>query len=304
MIKSLTSLRGIFILFIFFHHCLNLYPGGGSMAVAFFFILGGFSMTLGYKERLLNNGFNYKQYLSRRLIKFYPLHWLCLLAAIPFFLVSFNWLKLPILVSNAALLQTWVPDQKWYFSLNAVSWYLADTLFLATVFPFLLKWIVKATDFGKLLIALSFVLLYVLVAVLIPKDMHHAVLYIIPYIRLTDFVYGIYLALIYFRLKEKPLKWWNSKFVSQLFVFALIAILVIESCLLTEDARLFAPVYWVPVALVILIASLSNINGGGGAKYFVGKQILMPPWRTKFYHFFDSSIGDTLFFYRFKNTSF
>lgn len=45
MIKSLTSLRGIFILFIFFHHCMNLYPGGGSMAVTFFFVLGGFSMN-------------------------------------------------------------------------------------------------------------------------------------------------------------------------------------------------------------------------------------------------------------------
>lgn len=64
MIKSLTSLRGIFILFIFFHHCLNIYPGGGSMAVAFFFVLGGFSMTLGYKERVLNSEFSYKQYMQ------------------------------------------------------------------------------------------------------------------------------------------------------------------------------------------------------------------------------------------------
>ena len=53
MIKSLTSLRGLFILFIFFHHCLGLYPGGGSMAVAFFFVLGGYSMTLGYKDKVI-----------------------------------------------------------------------------------------------------------------------------------------------------------------------------------------------------------------------------------------------------------
>lgn len=66
MIKSLTSLRGIFILFIFFHHCLHLYPGGGTMAVAFFFVLGGFAMTLGYKDKIMKEDFNYKQYLTRR----------------------------------------------------------------------------------------------------------------------------------------------------------------------------------------------------------------------------------------------
>ena len=40
MIKSLTSLRGIFILFIFLHHA-GVYVGGGSMAVAFFFVVSG-----------------------------------------------------------------------------------------------------------------------------------------------------------------------------------------------------------------------------------------------------------------------
>ncbi len=90
MIKSLTSLRGIFILFIFFHHCLNLYPGGGTMAVSFFFVLGGFSMTIGYKDKVLKSYFSYKDYLSRRYIKFYPLHWLCLLAVMPLFILSFK----------------------------------------------------------------------------------------------------------------------------------------------------------------------------------------------------------------------
>lgn len=72
MIKNLTALRGIFILFIFFHHCLDLYPGGGTMAVTFFFVLGGFSMALGYRDRIMSSSFKYKDYLIRRCIKFYP----------------------------------------------------------------------------------------------------------------------------------------------------------------------------------------------------------------------------------------
>lgn len=135
MIKSLTSLRGIFILFIFFHHCLNLYPGGGSMAVTFFFVLGGFAMTLGYKDKITSKDFDYKQYLTRRCIKFYPLHLLCILAVMPLAFLSFTWLDVPKLAVNAVLLQTWVPIQKWYFSFNWVSWYLANTMFFAVVFP-------------------------------------------------------------------------------------------------------------------------------------------------------------------------
>lgn len=263
MIKSLTSLRGIFILFIFFHHCLNLYPGGGSMAVAFFFILGGFGLTLGYKDKVISPEFNFRQYLTKRFVKFYPLHWICLLMALPLALLSFNIGKVPVLVVNAALLQTWIPIKEYYFSFNAVSWYLADTMFFAFVFPVLLKWIVNASPKGKILIATAFALIYASAAIIIPTDLHHAILYISPYMRLTDFVLGIYLALAYLKLKEKPVKILRNKVLVEVLVFALIALLVIESCVLSEDTVLFAPVYWPLVALLIVIASLPNGSGGG-----------------------------------------
>ena len=118
MIKSLTSLRGIFILFIFLHHCLNLYPGGGSMAVAFFFVLGGYSMTLGYYDRVLKTDFNYRQYLLRRYVKFYPLHWICMLFAVPLMVLLKEKFNFSILLANASLLQTWIPLRDYYFSFN------------------------------------------------------------------------------------------------------------------------------------------------------------------------------------------
>lgn len=103
MIKSLISLRGIFILFIFLHHA-GVYAGGGSMAVAFFFVLSGFSMTLGYKDRVLKPEFSYKQYIARRCIKFYPLHWITLIADIPYVLMGvLNWWLIPLFFVNAAL---------------------------------------------------------------------------------------------------------------------------------------------------------------------------------------------------------
>lgn len=262
MIRSLTSLRGIFILFIFFHHCLNLYPGGGSMAVTFFFVLGGFAMTLGYKDRVLSPDFGYKQFLTKRFIKFYPLHWLCILAVTPLLASSFGWKQIPILALNATLLQTWIPIKGVYFSFNAVSWYLADTMFFAVIFPFIFKWIYYATPKGRALIAAALLTVYVVVAISIPEEEYHAILYISPYMRLMDFLLGIFLALGYLKLKDKKATKSNNK-ACTIAILTLIVLLVIESCLISENVRLFAPVYWAPVAFLILIASLSEQTRGG-----------------------------------------
>lgn len=263
MIKSLTSLRGIFILFIFFHHCLHLYPGGGTMGVTFFFVLGGFSMTLGYHDKVLKSGFSYKQYIAKRCIKFYPLHWLCLLGIMPLALVSFKIQQLPIFFANATLMQSWIPIQKVYFSFNWASWYLADTMFFAVMFPLVFKLIATASTRGRIAIASLLGIIYVVVALLLPTEKYHAVLYISPYMRLLDFILGIYLALLFLKIKEQPTKWWYSNVAGQLGTVALILLLVVESFLLPENATWFAPVYWIPVASLILIASFVGRNGGG-----------------------------------------
>lgn len=265
MIKSLTSLRGVFILFIFFHHCLNIYPGGGSMAVAFFFVLGGFSMTLGYKDRVLNPEFSYRQYITRRCIRFFPLHWLCLLAALPMALMSFHWKQIPLFFINAALLQTLVPDEGVFFSFNSVSWYLADTLIFAVLFPVLVKWISKASTNGKIGILIMIAIAYIITTILTPTGKWHYMLYISPYIRLTDFVLGIFLAMVYSKMRERLEynKVMKNGLISVLLIFSIIVLMVFESCLLQRPYRLIAPLYWPLIALLVLTASLSTGNGGG-----------------------------------------
>lgn len=285
MIKSLTSLRGIFILFIFFHHCHNLYLGGGSMAVTFFFVLGGFSMTLGYKDRVPKPEFCYKKFIAKRFIKFYPLHWLCLIAILPLACYSFNIWQIPIFVTNAALLQSWIPIKDVYFSFNAVSWYLADTVFFAVLFPLIFKLIVTSSTKGRVALALLMAIIYAVVAILLPVEKYHAILYISPYMRLTDFVFGIYLALLYYKLKEQPAKWWNGNVSGQLIVFSMIVLLVVESCILPENAKMVAPVYWILVAAVILTASLIRRARGG---HFTGEQTAATPWRIELCHIHDT----------------
>lgn len=280
MIKSLTSLRGIFILFIFFHHCLNIYPGGGSMAVAFFFVLGGFSMTLGYKDRVLMPDFSYKQYIKRRCIKFFPLHWLCLLGAVPIALSAFKWNLVPVFLVNALLLQTLLPIKSVFFSFNAVSWYLADTLIFAALFPVLVKWIYGASPKGKIGVIVSFVIVYIATAILTPTEKWHYVLYISPYIRLYDFIFGIFLAMVYSKVREKQecYKILKDGKTSVVLIISIIILLVVESCQLHHPVQHIAPLYWPLIALLVLIASLSTVNGGGGIQ-ITGKQMLATSWR-------------------------
>ena len=264
MIKSLTSLRGIFILFIFLHHC-SLYSGGGSMAVAFFFVLGGFCMTLGYREKIQVSDFSYKRFILKRAIKFYPLHWMCLIATLPTLLIHpLAWGKaIGLFGINAALLQSWIPVESVYFSYNAVSWYLCDTMFFTIMFPALCRIITSTSKKGKAAIATAIAGLYAVVVALIPTKMYHPILYICPLIRLTDFVLGIYLALAFMALKEKSKPVRISSFALQVISILLIVFLVIESCYLSDNARLIAPLYWPLVGALILSVSLSDAYGGG-----------------------------------------
>lgn len=175
----------------------------------------------------------------------------------PLALLSFTWLDVPKLALNAALPQTWVPIQKWYFSFNWVSWYLANTMFFAVVFSFVFRSIAGASSKGKGLIAAVMAIIYSGSSVY----KYHAILYISPYMRLMDFMFGIFLALGYLKLRDRPMEKWNNA-VCQIVMVSLIVLLVVESCLLSETATLIAPVYWIPVALLILTASLSERNGG------------------------------------------
>lgn len=129
MIATLQSLRFVFVLLIFLSHfaygSFQALDAGGDCGVAFFFLLSGFTLSLGYDESLRNGSFRYKTFLCRRLRKIYPLHLLCLL----FFLLASGCTLDGKVALNALLLQSWIPDANYYFSCNSVSWFLSTICF-------------------------------------------------------------------------------------------------------------------------------------------------------------------------------
>lgn len=261
MIKSLTSLRGLFILFIFLHHA-DVYPGGGTLGVAFFFVLSGFSMTLGYGDKVLDLKFNHKSYLMRRCLKVFPLHWITLAMDIPLVLLgNLSWWLIPIFFLNAMLLQTTIPIEEVYFSYNAVSWFLANVFLFSIAFPFLYRRIHKMIENKKLGIIVSLmVFVYVLIVVMLPKSLYHPVLYISPYIRISDYIIGILLASFFIKIRDKDKIVGYINRWGQFFVLISILILIAESIWIDPTYQLIAPCYWPLIAILILISSIAEPN--------------------------------------------
>lgn len=265
--NNLTALRGIFIIMIVLHH-LNLYNGGGSLGVAFFFMLGGFALSLGYYDKVCKPDFTILPYIRRRCEKFFPLHWLCLIAILPLSLLpiiqgagEIN-ATIATLIPNLFLLQSLIPIKSVYFSFNAVSWYLSATMILAILYPFIIKGLNKLSGRGKSLILIVILAAYSMLVCILPVERRHAILYINPMVRVVDFIIGIYLCLLYRIISTKvraiatPNKW------NEAISLMMIVVAVVTSCMVSKETRLIAAVYWMPLS-ILLISCMTNATWGG-----------------------------------------
>ena len=264
-IEAIQSLRYLYAVLIFLHHfnfngTINCEPLG-ACGVSFFLILSGFVMSFGYGEKVVSENFKAGTFLLKRLIRIYPLHVICLLSWLALSISYLSSMKhLAVIGINALLLQSWVPVRSVYFSCNAVSWCLSDLLFFYAMFPLLTKmlngrwrWI-----FSTVIFAVYFLVLFII------EDEHlHALVYISPVFRLTDFILGMLL----FKL-VKCLRLILGRFkVSDLLKSSL----EIGSILVTTFAMLYyhdidtrftlASWYWIPSAIMIVVFSIFNTGG-------------------------------------------
>lgn len=265
--NNLTILRGIFIIMIVLHH-LNLYEGGGTLGVAFFFMLGGFALSLGYYEKVSKSDFSFLQYFRRRCEKFFPLHWLCLLAILPLSLWSIiNGTgnisdAILTLIPNALLLQSLIPINSVYFSFNAVSWYLSATMILSVLFPCIVKGLNKLSDRSKIVTLLIILSAYFILVYFLPIEYRHPILYINPFVRLVDFIIGIYLFLLYRKIatNEQAIGYHNRLIV--VISLMMIILAIVTSSIASKDTVLIAAVYWVPLSVLILSSMMKTDRGG------------------------------------------
>lgn len=284
-IPELNTLRFVFMVMIFFHHMNNctMFPPGGYLAVSFFFVLSGFSMTIGYHDRIQSPGFSYYKYIARRATKFYPIHWLVLFITIA---LEFHWgthdsnLFWPRLTTNFFLVQSFIPDRFFYFSFNSPSWYLCNTLFYCLLFPFILKVLCRSKKSVRTTILLGMIAIFVLLVVLVPKEYHHAILYVNPLVRLLDFVLGIYTGLYFLDyINRKPSSMISSTQLSIVAVLCFCVVAFVSFAHIDKTINSYiVNFYWLifcPMILSISIISMGRMDSSkkqlGGGKFSISK---------------------------------
>lgn len=262
MIRELTSLRIVLMLMIFIHHINNAYNGGYS-AVAGFFVLGGFVMTLGYKKKIESSEFSYSSYLTKRLLRIYPMHWICLAIMLLITLLNGEELmsSIKVLALNFLLLQSWVPIIEVFFSYNSLSWYCSSLILFIIFFPLFIKNIVNITNKNKILLWSAITGVYILMWVLFPKGLRHPVLYINPVMRLFDSLVGVGAAILVFDV-GKNVKYHtfiikHDRLLQMVAIFGVIAFVGL-SLWLKGVWKSFSLLYWIPI--VIICVSLTLLN--------------------------------------------
>ncbi len=240
MIATLQSLRFVFVMLIFLSHFayrdIQALDAGGDCGVAFFFLLSGFVLSMGYGRQIADGTFCYGRFLKRRFLKLYPLHLLCLL----FFLIMSKQHLDGTVLLNVLLLQAWVPDPDYYFSCNSVSWFLSCLFFCYILFPFAYKRVSVRWLLG-VLVAYLFVYLWV------PYEKVNAILYVHPLVRFVDFYLGMFLYQVFERRKETDIPQWTE-------LLLVLLLLVSLGLYPYVDAKFRnAPLYWLILIPLIFI---------------------------------------------------
>ena len=144
-INSLQGLRVIAMLIIFLYHA-ELFTFG-HFAVTFFFILSGFVAYYADKNK---NEINIKSsisYFFNKIKKFYLIYLIAMILGV---VVNFNIINsyplikiIGIIVSNLLLVQAFIPNPDYYFSLNGVGWYLSSLGFCYLTYKLYKKFLNK-----------------------------------------------------------------------------------------------------------------------------------------------------------------
>lgn len=284
MIKSIQSLRGIAAILIFYHHFgfENVFAESfGDFGVAFFMTLSGFVVTLAYGERFradAHSGDDAKhpalRFMLSRLIKIYPLYLLCWLLAVAF--LPYRGSREGIALS-LVMLQSWVPEADVYFAGNGVAWFISDLMFCYLLFVPLMRFTGRWPRLAAILAGVYFIG-YFSVVLTVPQSMVHGIVYISPLMQLSSFIIGMGLCGLYRKIGESA---WAERIGGRCGLVAinvaeLAAIALVITAMWNYDnvpqRYSFASYWWVAVALVIIVFSVTDRHPG-----VLGRLLHLPP---------------------------
>jgi peptidoglycan/LPS O-acetylase OafA/YrhL len=215
-LPALTGLRFFAAIAITIHHMQGAFGFPKDMfpqmplsnGVSFFYVLSGFILTYVYRDTASAAG--WRTYILARIARVWPLHLatfalICIIISPPSRIGTDSGLFAAFL--NLTLLHAWIPDYRYFFSFNAVSWSISVEMFFYLTLPLVLlrpgRW---------LLLSLAAVGVLVVLATSIgagpyrPGDTSPSItslMYINPVARLFEFILGVVTALVWIRKISK-----------------------------------------------------------------------------------------------------
>lgn len=170
-LDTLTGLRALAALAVFAVHMQARLSGdpahafayisnAGGMGVTFFFALSGFILTWSYRS-----GDSATSFWRRRFARVYPAYLVALLGGLLITVASHGRSGVSAVqgydhlgdlvgpfLAQLTLTQSWVPDAKYYFSLNGVGWSLSCEAFFYACFPALIFFLARASTRSRRLV--------------------------------------------------------------------------------------------------------------------------------------------------------
>jgi peptidoglycan/LPS O-acetylase OafA/YrhL len=223
----------------------------GSSGVSFFFILSGFVLT--WSVRANDTA---RRFWQRRFAKVYPNHFVTMLVAIGFALVTGVGLSAAVIIPNALLVQAWFPDPTIYFGLNTVSWSLACEAFFYALFPLLylaVKRIPVPWLWAYAIGAMAAIWAVPVIVAMIPGADHYWAIWLFPVARTPEFVAGMVLARV---VREGQWPRWLGLWVTT----ALAVVVYLPSQWYADDIKhVAAPA--IPFALLIAAVAAADVAG-------------------------------------------
>lgn len=264
--SCLQSLRGIFALFIFFHH-LDLFKAGGDSGVGFFIILSGFVISAGYHDKISTGIVTHKDFLHKRVKRLFSYHLIGFILALLIMSPFYGWKTPLVWTANILMLQSWIPTETFYFSCDSPSWCLSDLVFCYAVFPAIIMAMMRMSQTLRLTAGAALFLLYFIAVNLLPESLWNPLIYINPLFRTYDFLLGIILWSVFSSPEGKKSSGWlaNLSFLTKSFVETAVIGLFIVCIILYPDIPErygLASYWWLPsLAIIYCFASLDS-NGG------------------------------------------
>jgi len=242
-IRCLTSIRFFPALLVLFYHgrdYFTCWQGHGeqfifAQAVAFFFILSGFVLTLNYFN--LDGKKGALSFYLARLARIWPAHLftLVLLIALVPEVFKLKWSTTHLFATNVVMLHSWVPSWRYFFSFNAPSWSNSTELLFYLTFPLAILLARKRWYLPLLIAGLSAAAMVGISGTMrLPefdpvKLSVQGLVYIHPLTRVFEFAVGMMAALLFYKVSARLSMKTGPGTVLELVALAFVAFLACGS---------------------------------------------------------------------------